>query len=136
MAKGTFSKTMILGRLGRDPEVKQTQNGSSICKLALATVDGYKEKENTEWHNVVLFGKQAEAAGKYLKKGARAYVEGVIRTTKYEDKHGNPREIKEIIATDLQFVDKAEESTDDKYANKKEHIQYKDDLDDGSDLPF
>ena len=89
-----LNRAELIGRLGRDPDVRYTQEGKAIANLALATTDAFKDlasgkkKEHTEWHRVVLFGRQAEIAGEYLKKGSVCYVEGQLRTRKYTDKDG------------------------------------------------
>ena len=92
MAKGTVNKVILLGRLGADPEVRYMPSGMSVANLRLATNDGYKDRqtgqfvENTEWHRVVIFGKQAETVAQYTQKGSLLYIEGRIRTNKWQDK--------------------------------------------------
>lgn len=95
----------LLGNLGADPEVRFTQSGAAICNFRMAT--SFKNAggvETTEWHNVVVFGKQAEPCGKYLSKGRQAYVDGRIQYRNYDDKDGNKRFITEIIANRVVFV--------------------------------
>lgn len=110
MAKGTLNKVILIGRLGADPEVRYMPSGSAVANLRLATNDGYKDRqsgqfvENTEWHRVVLFGRLAEIAGQYLKKGRLVYVEGRIRTSKWQDQQGQDRYTTEIVANEMQLL--------------------------------
>lgn len=103
------NRVILVGNLGKDPEIRFTPNGRALCKFSLATSekwtdnDGNKQ-ERTEWHNVVVWGKAAEACGQYLSKGSKAYVEGSIHTRQYDDKDGNRRYITEINARDVKFM--------------------------------
>lgn len=97
----SVNKVIILGRLGKDPELREA-NGSQVCRLAIATSRKYKDREETEWHNVVLFGRTAEVAAQYLKKGSEAFVEGRLHTRSYE-KDGAKRWATEIIGESLQL---------------------------------
>ena len=98
----SVNKVTIIGNLGRDPEVRYTPDGASITNVTIATTDTWKDKatgekkEATEWHRVVFFGKLAEIAGQYLKKGRQVYVEGALRTRKWTDKEGQERYTTEI----------------------------------------
>lgn len=105
MADG-LNKVMLLGNLGADPELRVTSGGQSVLKLRVATSESYLDKnkvrqERTEWHSVVIWGKRAEALGKFLAKGSRLFVEGGIRTTSYDDKDGNKRYKTEVNATNI-----------------------------------
>lgn len=110
MAKGTINKAMLIGRLGADPEVRYMPNGNAVVNLSLATNDGYKDRqtgqfvENTEWHRVVVFGRLAEIAGEYLKKGRMVFIEGRIRTNKWKDQSGQDRYTTEIVANEMQLL--------------------------------
>jgi single-strand DNA-binding protein len=109
MAKGTLNKVILIGRLGSDPEIRYMPNGNAVANLRLATNDGYKDKngqfqETTEWHRVVLFGKVAEIAGQYLQKGRLVYIEGRIRTNKWQDQSGQDRYTTEIVANEMQLL--------------------------------
>jgi single-strand DNA-binding protein len=110
MSKGTLNKVILIGRLGADPEVRYMPNGGAVTNLRLATNDGYKDKntgqfvENTEWHRVVLFNKLAEVAGQYAQKGKLLYIEGRIRTNKWQDQSGQDRYTTEIVANEMQFL--------------------------------
>ena len=103
------NKVILVGNLGKDPEVRFTPNGRALAKFSVATSerwtdqDGNKQ-ERTEWHNVVVWGKQAETCGQYLSKGRQVFIEGSIRTRQYDDKDGNKRYITEIVARDVRFL--------------------------------
>ena len=107
MAGKSVNKVILLGNLGKDPEVKYTPSGTPVAKLALATNERYKDKEGqwqdrTEWHNIVLWQRLAEIAGEYLKKGSKVYIEGKLQTRSWEDKQTNQkRYMTEVVANDL-----------------------------------
>jgi single-strand DNA-binding protein len=109
MARGV-NKVILIGNLGKDPEVKYLPSGSAVVNTTLATSESWKDKESgekkdrTEWHNVVFFGKVAEIAGEYLRKGSQVYVEGSLRTRKWQDKNGNDRYTTEIVVSDMQML--------------------------------
>lgn len=109
MSKGV-NKVILIGNLGADPESKYTPAGTAIVSIKLATSESWidkatKEKvERTEWHMVTFFGKLAEVAGEYLKKGAKVYVEGKLQTDKWQDKDGNDRYTTKIIADNMQML--------------------------------
>jgi single-strand DNA-binding protein len=104
------NKVILIGRLGQDPEVRMTPNGQAVCSLRLATSeswmkDGNKE-ERTEWHRIVVWGRQAELAGKYLKKGRSCFIEGKLQTRSWDDQQtGQKRYSTEIVASNIQFLD-------------------------------
>jgi single-strand DNA-binding protein len=106
----SVNKVIIVGNLGRDPETRYSPDGSAICKIAVATSTQWKDKatgerkEETEWHNITFFGRQAEIAAQYLKKGRPVYVEGRLQTRKWQDKEGNDRYTTGIIANELQLL--------------------------------
>lgn len=108
MAKGTVNKVILLGKLGKDPEVRATVLGISIANISLATTDRVKQggewTDKTEWHQVVLIGKIAEIAGNHLRKGYPVYIEGRLQTRKWEDKQGNTRYTTEVLAQDMQML--------------------------------
>ena len=110
MAKGTVNKVILIGRLGRNPEIRYIPSGIAVATLSLATNDGYKDKntgqfvDTTEWHRVNVFGQQAETLGNYAKKGQLIYVEGRIRTNKWQDHSGQDRYTTEIVAIQIQMV--------------------------------
>jgi len=106
----SVNKIIIVGNLGRDPEVRTFPSGDRVANVTIATTDKWKDKatgemkEHTEWHRVVFNGRLAEIAGEYLRKGSQAYVEGSLRTRKYTDKDGNERSITEVRADTLQLL--------------------------------
>ena len=106
MARG-INKVILLGNLGKDPEVKYTPSGTPVAKLALATNERFKDKDGqwqdrTEWHNVVVWQRLAEIAGEYLKKGSKVYIEGRLQTRTWDDKQTNQkRYMTEVVASDL-----------------------------------
>ena len=105
----SVNKVILVGNLGRDPEVRFTAGGKAVARFSVATSEVWNDaegsrQERTEWHNVVVWGKQAETCGQYLAKGRQVYVEGSIRTRQYDDKEGNRRYITEIIAQRVQFL--------------------------------
>ncbi len=106
----SVNKVILVGNLGRDPEVRYTATGDALCNLSLATTDNWKDKatgerkEVTEWHRVAFFGKLAEIAGQYLKKGSQIYVEGSLRTRKWTDKDGQERYTTEIRGDQMQML--------------------------------
>jgi single-strand DNA-binding protein len=114
----SVNKVIIVGNLGRDPEVRYTPNGESITNVTIATTDTWKDKatgekkEATEWHRVVFFGKLAEIAGQYLKKGRQVYVEGALRTRKWTDKEGQERYTTEIVANEMKMLGSREGMSD------------------------
>lgn len=109
MARG-INKVILIGHLGQDPEVRALPSGSSIANLRIATTESWKDKqsgefkEQTEWHTVVLFGRTAEVAAEYLKKGSQVFIEGRLRTRKWQDKTGNDRYSTEIVGSDMQML--------------------------------
>ncbi len=110
MARG-INKVILIGNLGADPETRSMPSGTQVANLRIATTDSYKDKqtnewqERTEWHRVALFGRLAEVASEYLRKGAKVYIEGSIRTRKWQDKEGKDRYSTEIVANDMQMLD-------------------------------
>lgn len=104
MAKGTVNKVILLGRLGNDPEVRNTQSGITVATFSLATNDGIGDNITTEWHKIVIFGKAAETIQKYATKGKQIFVEGRLRTNKWQDQQGNNRYSIEIVASNFQLV--------------------------------
>ena len=109
MARGV-NKVILLGNLGADPETRYTASGSAVTNIRLATTDSWRDKqsgerqERTEWHRVVFFGRLAEIAAEYLRKGSQCYIEGQIRTNKWQGQDGQDRYSTEIIASDMQMV--------------------------------
>jgi single-strand DNA-binding protein len=110
MARG-INKVILIGNLGADPETRAMPSGMTVANIRVATSENWKDKqsgenkERTEWHNVALFGRLGEIAGEYLKKGSKVYIEGSLRTRKWQDKQGNDRYTTEIIANEMQMLD-------------------------------
>lgn len=106
----SLNKVQIIGNLGRDPEVRYTPNGAAICNVTIATSRQWKDKnsgdrvEETEWHRVVFYDRLAEIAGEYLKKGRSVYVEGRLKTRKWQDKEGKDNYTTEIVAAEMQML--------------------------------
>jgi single-strand DNA-binding protein len=110
MADG-LNRVMILGNLGADPELKMTSGGQAVLKMRVATSESYLDRnkvrqERTEWHSVVLWGKRAEALGRFLTKGSRIFVEGSLRTSSYDDRDGNKRYKTEVVANNVILADR------------------------------
>ncbi|MDL2339010.1 MAG: single-stranded DNA-binding protein [Pseudomonadota bacterium] len=106
----SINKVILIGNLGRDPEVRYTPNGNAICNISVATTRNWKDKtsgdkvEETEWHRVVFYDRLAEIAGEYLKKGRPVYVEGRLKTRKWQDKEGKDVYTTEVIADNMQLL--------------------------------
>ena len=106
----SVNKVILVGNLGKDPETRYAPSGDAICNITLATTDTWRDKasgekrEATEWHRVVFFGKLAEIAGQYLRKGSQVYVEGSLRTRKWQDKDGQDRYTTEIRADEMKML--------------------------------
>lgn len=109
-----LNKVTLIGRIGADPEVRYTPSGDAIATIRLATTRRWKDrntnerKEETEWHRVVFFGNTAKMVGEHLKKGSQIYVEGRLRTQKWQDKSGADRYTTEIVANEMHFLDRKE----------------------------
>ena len=116
---------ILIGRLGADPEVRYSADGSMITSFRVATTEKWKDKESTEWHKVVTFKKLAEICGNYLKKGSLVYISGRIQTRAWDDKEGVKRYTTEIIANSMKMLD-----------GKKESAPSSQPSDDEGDIPF
>jgi single-strand DNA-binding protein len=109
MARGV-NKVILIGHLGADPESRAMPSGSSVANLRIATTESWRDKqsgeqqERTEWHRVALFGRLAEIASEYLRKGSQVYIEGSLRTRKWQDKQGNERYSTEIVGNEMQML--------------------------------
>ena len=121
----SVNKAILVGHVGKDPEIRSTSSGDTVASFSLATNSGYGEKKTTDWHNVTVFGKPADFVRNYVKKGAQLYVEGPIRTRSYDDKSGNKKYITEIKAYTVQALGQKESSPQ----------QYEPGTDDGP-IPF
>jgi len=109
MARG-INKVILIGHLGADPETRAMPSGMTVANMRVATTESWKDKqsgeqqERTEWHNVALFGRLGEIAAEYLRKGSQVYIEGRLRTRKWQDKEGRDRYTTEIVANDMQML--------------------------------
>jgi single-strand DNA-binding protein len=109
MARG-INKVILIGNLGQDPETRSTPGGSTVTNIRLATSESWRDKasgemkEQTEWHTVVMWNRLGEIAGEYLKKGSQVYIEGRLRTRKWQDKSGNDRYSTEVVASEMQML--------------------------------
>ena len=116
MTRG-INKAVIVGTLGRDPEIRYSSKGNAVVNLSVATNESWKDRETgeaqerTEWHRIVIFGKLGEIASQYLKKGSQAYFEGRIKTSKWQDQSGNQRYTTEIVASEMQMLGRRQDST-------------------------
>ena len=113
---GSINKVILVGRLGQDPKLTYLPSGSPVAELSVATDVSYKDRDGnkqdkTEWHNIVIYGKLAEIANQYLKKGRSVYIEGRIQTRKWQDKNGQERYTTEIIASAMQMLGERAESS-------------------------
>ena len=114
----SVNKVIIIGHLGRDVEMRYTQTGKAVASFSVATSeqwtgkDGQKETK-TEWHKIIAWGRLGEVCGEYLKKGSQVYLEGKLQTRQWDDKEGNKRSTTEIVAQQMQMLERKERSTDD-----------------------
>jgi single-strand DNA-binding protein len=105
----SVNKVILIGNLGKDPEVRFTNSGRAVARFPIATSEVWKDtdgnrQERTEWHNIIVWGKQGETCGQYLAKGRQVFVEGSIRSRSYDDKSGNKRYVTEIVAQNIRFL--------------------------------
>jgi single-strand DNA-binding protein len=129
MAARGINKVILVGNLGNDPEIRYSQAGAAITNISIATSETWKDKqtgqpqERTEWHRVVFFNRLAEIAGEYLKKGSKVYVEGGLRTRKWQDKEGQDRYTTEIVGNEMQMLDSRGSSQDDRHQGSENYSQ-------------
>ena len=130
----SLNKAIIIGRIGKDPEIRHTQSGQAVATLSVATDESYKDQsgqrvEKTEWHKVVVWGKQADFVANYLTKGRLVYVEGKIETRKWQDQSGQDRYSTEIKAVTVQALDKKPDGQGGQRAQPSEQYNANDDMD-------
>ena len=130
-----LNKVILIGRLGREPELRYMANGAAVCNFSVATSESWKDKngqrhESTEWHNVTMYRKLAEIAGQYLTKGSQVYLEGKIQSRKYTDKNGVERTAYEIIANEMKMLGGNAQTP----AQKPQQAQAQEDI--SEDVPF
>lgn len=139
MARGV-NKVIIVGNLGDDPETRYMPSGSAVTNMTVATNESWKDKETgekkerTEWHRVAMFNRLAEIAGEYLRKGSQVYIEGKLRTRKWQDKNGNDRYTTEIIADEMQMLGGRSQPANSQPESRNQPAPGPDDFDD--DIPF
>ena len=132
-----INKVILIGTMGRDPEMQYSASGTAVCTISVATSESWKDKsgekvEKTEWHRVVAFQKLAEIMGKYLVKGSTLYIEGKLQTRKWQDKDGNDRYTTEIVARDMQMLGSKPAEKQEGFRKEKEPDPGFDD----DDIPF
>lgn len=154
MSRG-INKAIIVGNLGKDPETRYTAGGAAITRFSVATSEQWTDKqsgekqERTEWHRIVMFGRLAEVAGEYLTKGRQVYIEGQIRTSKWQDKEGKDRYTTEIVASEMQMLGGRDDNSPQTPARQHEQQGFRDkpkqeaapemgadDFDPDDDIPF
>ena len=118
---GSVNKAILIGHLGKDPEVRHTPSGAAVATFSIATNESWNNKdgqreERTEWHRVVAFGKLADICGQYLKKGKQIYIEGRLQTRSWDDRDGNKRYTTEIVAATMTMLGRAGEAATESYA--------------------
>ena len=134
-----LNKVILIGRLGRDPETRFMANGEAVCNFSVATSEKYTDKngqhqEATEWHNITMYRKLAEIAGKYLTKGSQGYLEGKIQSRKYTDKNGVERTAYEIIANEMKMLGGNSQATQEQLKREQATAAPVEDITD--DVPF
>ncbi|MBQ9407429.1 MAG: single-stranded DNA-binding protein [Desulfovibrio sp.] len=132
----SLNKVFLIGRLGRDPELRNTQGGMSVCNMSVATDESYTDRngnavKRVEWHNVIAFQRQADNCAKYLAKGSQVFVEGSLQTRKWQDKNGQDRYTTEIKAMRVQFLDNKKDGQ-----QQQQPQSFDDALREVDDVPF
>lgn len=139
---GTVNKVILIGNLGKDPEVRHLENGAVVANFPIATSETYRDKNSgekvtqTEWHNIVVWRGLAEVAEKYLKKGNSVFIEGKLKTRNWEDKDGNVRYTTEVVADNLTMLGRASDSVNTNNSNNQPDVGVSAFDDDTDDLPF
>ena len=134
-----LNKVFLIGRLGRDPEVRYMPNGEAVCNFSVATSESWKDsngqkQERSEWHNITMYRKLAEIAGQYLTKGSQVYLEGKIQSRKYQGKDGIDRTAYEIIANEMKMLGGNSQATQEQPKHQQAPVEPVGDIDD--DVPF
>ena len=137
----SLNKAMLVGYVGKDPEVKHTNNGTAICNFSVATTESWKDQqgakqERTEWHRITVWKRLAEIVGEYVRKGTLVYVEGRIETRKWQDNDGNDRYTTEIIAREVLMLGSKDQAPRQTSEKPKEQSKPAQNNDDDSDIPF
>jgi len=136
-----INKVILIGNLGKDPEVRYSQSGSAVANFNIATTESRKKadgsrEELTEWHRIVAFGRLAEICGEYLAKGSKVYIEGRIQTRKWDDKDGNTRYTTEIVANEMKMLTPKGSGGGDAYQNRQQDDPFAGQSSMGDDVPF
>ena len=138
----SVNKAILIGNLGKDPELRYTPSGQAVASFSIATTRKWRDnegqsQEQTEWHNIIVWGKQAENANEYLQKGRSVYIEGRIQNRSYEDKDGNKRYISEVVAQTVQYLgSKGDQSNTNKRSQQQPSDTPPEVSSDDDDLPF
>ena len=138
----SVNKVILVGNLGRDPEIRHSADGAAICNLAIATTYASKDRntgdrrEETEWHRVVMFNRLAEIAGEYLRKGRPVYIEGRLRTRKWQNKEGQDQYTTEIVADQMQMLGGRDDTAPEGLDKGVTKVVQPDKSDAGDDIPF
>jgi single-strand DNA-binding protein len=133
----SFNKIIIVGYLGRDPELRHIPNGNSICNLSVATTEKRGDKESTTWFRIAVWGKQGEMCNEYLAKGRQVYIEGRLRAEEYTDREGGKRTSLEVNATDVRFLGKNENGASaPRKATKEEVAEAFEKVEEDDEIPF
>jgi single-strand DNA-binding protein len=137
----SVNKVILIGNLGKDPELRYTPSGQAVATFSIATTEKWRDKdgqtqEKTEWHNIVVWGRQAELANEYLKKGRSVYLEGKIQTRSYDDKEGVKRYFTEIVVNRMQFIGSRPDGAGSQGASAPPPEEPPDIPSDDDDLPF
>ena len=138
----SINKAILIGNLGKDPELRYTPSGQAVASFSIATTRKWRDnegqsQEQTEWHNIIVWGKQAENANEYLQKGRSVYIEGRIQNRSYEDKDGNKRYISEVVAQTVQYLgSKGDQSNTNKQSQQQPSDTPPEVSSDDDDLPF
>lgn len=135
------NKVILVGNLGKDPEIRHLENGTAVANFAIATSESYKDKEGnridqTEWHNIVVWRKLAEIAESYLKKGSQIYLEGKLRTRSWEDQQGNKKYTTEVVADTFTMLGKKDDNKHPIPSNQKNTSTQQEKIEEEDDLPF
>lgn len=137
----SLNRVELIGNLGRDPEIRFTTNGTAVASLALATSEKLKNKngeweERTEWHNIILYGRTAEVAGEYLTKGKSVYLEGKLKTRKWQDKTGKDRYTTEVVGEKMLMLGGKSEANSEQIDSSPVHEENSSTFDDDDDWPL
>ena len=132
----SVNKAILIGRLGKDPELKYTSGNKAVCNFSLATTEKWSGNESTTWHNIVAWGKSAESMKEYLVKGQEVYIEGRIDNRSYEDKDGKKKYTSEVIVGSFQFIGSRDNTEEPQQSARVSGVKERSKVKDDDDLPF